>query len=420
MVEPLAFLGSTPTQSISGHRTSKRATPLLGLPLSESSRHAPPAKTGPPLLSIARLFTPPPPQPNPPRPIASQLPVNPLPVSLESPTPWGLLSEEQKKQRWEHCTRPMVDDRGDDLVAVEVLSTCQLNDVLTQAELEEIHRSANKVFPPDEQYTIDLCKWLQAAWPELHCQTIAGFLEQLVAMNKKARLSGATRTALAHCVEHFAGQSEICKNLLGLGLQAKASDITYGSRAHDVLDPLGLRSWLLMVIFSHKNGLLWQGLCCKSFVWVCRSISKRCVQAPFGDEGREFVRMGNGFAIRSIFCALFGYLIGLQWIMEQPISSNVVCLPFVAEFMNFCQASAVVTYLGGYGGPSVKPIKLLTTARFALKLRIKKPVGLSKLVRRNKKDPRRVDGLRKELTASAAYPSHFGFAVAQLFRASLD
>ena len=228
------------------------------------------------------------------------------------------------------------------------------------------------------------------------------------------------QSQLLDCFEAWAGESEICKHMLAEGLAAKASDISFGGASHDICQPAGLAAWHSNLLRVRPGGLLWQGVDCKSFVFVSRRFSKRTRDDPFGDVSRPFVVHGNYFSLVAVWFMLIASFLEVWSALEQPRSSNFPFLPYVDAALQELGIDIVHTHLGSYKGPSAKPIKVYTSALFLVDLWAPRPPahGLLKLVRRNKK-PKRVDGMRKALTMSAKYPKHFGWAVARLLKEAL-
>ena len=134
---------------------------------------------------------------------------------------------------------------------------------------------------------------------------------------------------LLQAVEQWAGQAEITKNIHFLGMRAQVFDFSYSmDPPNNVLCEKDLRSWSLALCFAVPGGLMWQGVCCKSFVWICRSVTRRSKTQPYGEEKAEFAQLGNAFAIRAAFLAILAYFVQVPW-FEQPLSSLIQELPYM-------------------------------------------------------------------------------------------
>ena len=112
---------------------------------------------------------------------------------------------------------------------------------------------------------------------------------------------------------------------------------------------------------------------------------------------------------RSVFVAL-----------EQPHSSSLFKVPFVRRLARLMKAEFVHVWLGGFGAPSPKPIRILSTCPWAQSLRVEKPLrrpASAALARRfiGRQGKVRYTGHKAALRASAAYPPAFGDRVASLF-----
>ena len=108
----------------------------------------------------------------------------------------------------------------------------------------------------------------------------------------------------------------------------------------------------------------------------------------------------------------FACLLGVLWIVEQPITSVFWFHPAMQIVRFLCRPDRIVTYLGAFGGSSVKPLSLVGTvgAQRMSMLKRKRPKMASspKFWVRNKR--RWVSG-GKLLHVSGAYTAEFGEAI---------
>ncbi len=86
-------------------------------------------------------------------------------------------------------------------------------------------------------------------------------------------------------------------------------------------------------------------------------------------------------------------------------------VPYLNKVLTIARTTTTWVWLGSYGAPTPKPLKLIATASWVPHLHKPKPQGLSKLSYQD--DAGRVYGLRDKLAASQAYPEEFGQAVAE-------
>ena len=140
-----------------------------------------------------------------------------------------------------------------------------------------------------------------------------------------------------------------------------------------------------------------------------------------GDESLPFVKDGNDMACLGAYHVLVADFVEIESVLEQPLSSRLERLEFVANAFTATHAERTVTPLGAFDADSFKQVQLWhcsSTARLlgsgswvrALKRPIPRHFKFRKLYHQvNGK----VNGIHKRLKASAAYPPRFGAAVAQ-------
>lgn len=126
-----------------------------------------------------------------------------------------------------------------------------------------------------------------------------------------------------------------------------------------------------------------------------------------------FVRQGNEVAVKVTLKCMLAFALGCHSVTEQPVSSLLNFAPFYKQFLSVSKSTTVLTYLGQFGSPSAKPIKVFSTLHSLRELKRPMPKGLEKLSRRKGK---RVWGNLASLSASQAYPPAFGRAVVALIR----
>ena len=167
---------------------------------------------------------------------------------------------------------------------------------------------------------------------------------------------------------------------------------------------------------------------CSSWVWVNRGSSKRSPWEPLGDTSKKWVRRANLMVWRTLLLVMFIICKGGRYMLEQPSSSimdeHPAFDPLIAlAVAKKCRLLMVSTWLGLFGAPSPKCIKIYTNTAAA------------KQVKRtfNRSDSEAfVDGVRANthkwindygeekhngnkgaLGDSQAYPDEFGRAVAE-------
>ena len=104
-----------------------------------------------------------------------------------------------------------------------------------------------------------------------------------------------------------------------------------------------------------------------------------------------------------------GWLTWINYVIEQPLSSLLGYFPCVVRLFHFTHVEMTNTYLGNFGAPSQKPVKLWHTTRWVKELssgRPPKTMGFETLVRKGPTG--RVTGIRHAMKESQAYPRRFG------------
>eukprot|EP00959_Pyramimonas_sp_CCMP1952_P448050 9382133-Pyramimonas_sp.AAC.1 len=121
-------------------------------------------------------------------------------------------------------------------------------------------------------------------------------------------------------------------------------------------------------------------------------------------------------ALRSLLLSLLADMLGVIVTYEQPTSSVLHELPYNARF--FGEMNKITTYMGAFGGDTVKPTKLFSTSRKVNALIRKRPAPrrFQKLYRSvTSNGVRKVHGKKLAMKGSSAYTERFGAAVAQAF-----
>jgi hypothetical protein len=159
------------------------------------------------------------------------------------------------------------------------------------------------------------------------------------------------------------------------------------------------------------HGCAWYAPPCNSWSFLCRKQSERSRDDPFGDDAKMFVQRGNNQVLRVTLACLIAWLLGLDFVIETSLSSLIPCVPYVQELLSLSDASRHVCWLGFFGAPSPKPIKLLTTAPWIFKV-FSRSVGSGRLCKSvvvNGK--KRVSGIKDAVAQSKVYPEAFGKAL---------
>ncbi|CAL1159199.1 unnamed protein product [Cladocopium goreaui] len=217
--------------------------------------------------------------------------------------------------------------------------------------------------------------------------------------------------------EVFAGCGNLTRECLRLGLSGCAFDWVFEPEEHNLCGK-GIRLVLDCIASIRQSGLLWIACECRSFTVLCRAQSARSQINNFiGDDSRGFVQVGNILQAVSSLFYFIGWLLQIHVVLEQPQSSCLqFCRPVLGVF-HYTGTMSFRTYLGSFGGETVKPLSLFTTWRQIEELQCEKPRCDSTLTTRD--DSGAFTGRKDELYKSQQYTVAFGRRVGQLLQAEL-
>ena len=218
--------------------------------------------------------------------------------------------------------------------------------------------------------------------------------------------------------EVFAGCGNLTRECLRLGLSGCAFDWEFEPSEHNMCGK-GIRLVLDCISSIRRSGLLWIACECRSFTVLCRAQSGRSQINNFmGDVSRGFVQIGNILQAASSLFYFVGWLLQIHVVLEQPQSSCLqFCRPILGVF-RYTGTMSYRTYLGSFGGETVKPLSLFTTWRQIEELQCEKPRCESTLTTRD--DSGAFTGRKDELYKSQQYTVAFGRRVGQLLQAELS
>ncbi len=175
-----------------------------------------------------------------------------------------------------------------------------------------------------------------------------------------------------HFIEYDAGVAMLAREAQRAGMSCTAFDKLYCDE-HDKMTPEGFKLWTCAMMRVFPQGVTWFATQCSSFSWVSRSVSKRSKDRPWGRTALPFVKDGNGQAIRLALHMLLSYAFDLHFVLEQPSGSLLNFIPPVERGLLSCDADFVTTWLGAFGAPTPKPVKLMGNVPFIQDLRGSRP-----------------------------------------------
>ena len=212
----------------------------------------------------------------------------------------------------------------------------------------------------------------------------------------------------------FSGVGNLTRELLRSGFTGSAFHSEYPTD-HNLLDSSGLELALNCLTALRRHALLWLGTPCSSFVVLCRAQSLRSAfNSWLGDESRGFTSIGNALGELSAMLMFVAHCLSIWVVLGQPHSS-CINMSSMSTVLYFCQAQKYTTYMGQYGGSSMKQLQLWSNWVRITDLQCPRPAagGGDLLVSR---DGDAFTGNKDNLVLSHVYTRSFGRAVARICR----
>ena len=225
------------------------------------------------------------------------------------------------------------------------------------------------------------------------------------------------------CVDYFAGIGGVARSFTDRMRKAVTFEILDDFELEDILKPLGMLKGCTYARKLRRRGLGHWGTVCSSFIWICRSVTKRSKESPLGDGSVKSVRDGNCMVVRMVLTLFIILARGALWLLEQPKSSVMHLHPRLALFMSRNPARRAHTSMGAYGAPSMKPSMLTGNVPFLLQLKkLPSENDRARFASHSVVDVDEfgaVTGRGSELKATQEYPIHYCEQVADSWAASL-
>ena len=123
-----------------------------------------------------------------------------------------------------------------------------------------------------------------------------------------------------HLLDAFSGKSRLARWGELLGLRVACVDRDHSPHL-DVTEDEGLACIIATLLRVYRGGLCFMGPQCSSWVWLCRSVTKRSALDPDGDLTIPTVQEGNYVNRVTALLASLCALAGIFYVIEQPSSS---------------------------------------------------------------------------------------------------
>ena len=227
--------------------------------------------------------------------------------------------------------------------------------------------------------------------------------------------------------ELFAGLGELSK-AFGEVVGTFIPYAILNDESEDVLNSQGLYAFLILVLRIRRNGVLWMGTPCKSWVCLSRPFTQRSMIRPGGpkrslttNKQQKYLDEHNALGILTGLLMKLAHSLGIQYVVEQPMSSLLFQFEPVLNALATTQAMGIAFQMSTFQGTSPKPLRLKGTASFlrvfdaVAKARCKAVAKakdrLTTMVRR-KDGTKSFTGKQASLTESSGYTRSFGMALA--------
>ncbi len=216
-------------------------------------------------------------------------------------------------------------------------------------------------------------------------------------------------------IEYWSGAAHITLAMVKANQECSRFDKTY-TPAHDCLTPMGLRLWMEELCCSSEQCLVWLATQCSSFVALCKAQSQRRSDNQWlGNEGRDFVRVGNQQMLVASLLYFVSFLLSNLVVLEQPVNSVMPRAQPMAGVLQYCGATRTVTWLGKFGASTPKPLQLFHGHPGFGQLKRSRPT--SEMETLTTRRGQQFTGKRIALQESQEYPPEFGMAVSDVVAA---
>ena len=226
-----------------------------------------------------------------------------------------------------------------------------------------------------------------------------------------------------HGFEMFMGKGAITKNCNEVDVYFMGMDYEYNEE-HDVLQLRGLHEALLTLMKVKEGGLVWLATPCSSWVWVGRHGTGRKVSEGQvgGDISQQRIVVANLLVGVTTLLACIAWLRGCDFAIENPSGSWVCQMEPLKSFVSYVCGSLkprASSCMALYGATSLKRLNFWGTWWGMDQFHQGTPdtqLNGEPLEKLTTNEGGWVNGKRKELTESSAYPDSFGKHVAHIMK----
>ena len=190
----------------------------------------------------------------------------------------------------------------------------------------------------------------------------------------------------------------------------------------DVLTDVGLERLLLLLARCRRGALIWLAIPCSSWVWIGWANSGRSGRWPTGNDSLQYTALHNNIAEVSAHIESWATTLGLQFVIEQPLTSVLFDYWPVRRVFARHHEKRISLSLQSFGAQSQKMLELWGTTlwlhdlqQYAQWLRNYIPPAAETLCLKSVSTVNGrpcITGKKQKLKDSSAYPHAFGVAVA--------
>ena len=242
----------------------------------------------------------------------------------------------------------------------------------------------------------------------------------LAIMHRQVEYANGT---IVDCIEYFSGEAAVTRALLAKGLRAMEFDVKNCPRYQDLNG-----NWGFVAALQHlrqltpRQGFIWLGTVCSSWVFMSRNSSMRTDSDPRGDLGRRFVQRGNRQAARSALIIAWCYSRLCGFVLEQPGSSIIWRHPAMLHVQKCALAMGgrwhlTSTYMFHFSAKHVKRTELCSNESWIHNLSRRHPGRVDDIVctatTRVRSDGKKQCSGTAALKQTQTYTAAFGAALAE-------
>ena len=130
-------------------------------------------------------------------------------------------------------------------------------------------------------------------------------------------------------MEVFSGKARLTEELNKFKGPTETFEIL-NEPQQNILTDMGLVLLLRLLLRIHEGGLAWFGVPCQSWIALSRSFTARSSLQPAGPPAaytrtcqRDYLDCHNAIATRVSLAIRTATLLGVKWVIEQPLSSRL-------------------------------------------------------------------------------------------------